>query len=123
MAVLPVAGALFRLTANELPGTFGTAEATMTPASLFWSVASTKLCAVRATPDTTADLAGEAMFTIPLRLNSDGPLTLRAVPSPVFSAKTPSPEDEEQKPCTPLTFPEPATPRTPSPVAPSPRTP
>src|SRR5712691_12171241 len=123
MAGLPVAGALFRLTVNELPATFGTAEATMTPPSLFWRVASTRLAAVRTTPGTVADLAGEAMFNVPLRLNSEGPATLRAVPSPLFSARTPKPESEVEKPWIPLAPPKLATPRTPSPDAPSPRTP
>src|SRR2546422_70794 len=114
---------MFRLTVNELAATFGTAEATMTPPSLFWRGASTRLAAVRATPGTLADLAGETMFTVPLRLNSEGPATLRAVPSPLFSARTPKPEGEVQKPWIPLEVPELATPRTPSPEAPSPRTP
>src|SRR5207253_6155585 len=86
---LAVPGALFRFTVNELPATSGTAEATSIPLSLFCRVARTKLDAVRATPDTTADLAGAAMFTVPLRPNSAGPATLRAVPSPATSARTP----------------------------------
>src|SRR5256885_2284171 len=95
----------------------------MTPPSLFCRVASTRLCAVRATPLTVPDLAGEAMFTVPLRpsaclpphsavavLGQPGADAPGALPAPVAGQRLPGAPPGAPGPLPPLLPPPPVTP-------------
>ena len=81
---------------------FGTADRTQTPGRSCCKVASTRLAEVSATPVWVADDFPAATVRTPLRLKAAVPDTTSASPPAVFSASTPAPDAETDRPSTPI---------------------